>query len=227
MAKTAKKKTSKKVTKKMVAKGAKKTTKKAAKATAKKTTKKTMSKATGKSAKAAPKAKKKAAKAAPHKLASIPKSSVNVGGLVPNFELPATTQGQISLESLRGKKVVLYFYPKDCTPGCTIEGHDFTRLHNEFKNAGAEVLGLSRDTMALHEKFKSQENFSFELLSDQEEKVCSLFGVIKMKNMYGKQVRGIERSTFVIDSDGVLRKEWRGIKVEGHAQEVLDLIRQM
>ena len=199
-------------------KSTKKTTKKAAASRAKSATKKAIKRVATRKA-----AAKKTAKPKPTR---IPKSAVSVGQLVPNFELPATGSQPISLEGLRGKKVVLYFYPKDCTPGCTIEGHDFTRLHNAFKSIGAEVLGLSRDTLTLHEKFKRQENFSFELLSDAEEKVCTLFGVIKMKNMYGKQVRGIERSTFVIDSDGVLQKEWRGVKVDGHAQEVLDYLRQ-
>ncbi|MFA9438453.1 peroxiredoxin [Uliginosibacterium sp. sgz301328] len=146
---------------------------------------------------------------------------------VPDFSLPATGGDSVTLSSLRGKKVVLYFYPKDNTPGCTTEGQDFTALNDEFDRAGAVVYGVSRDSLKSHEGFKSKLCMPFELLSDADETVCNLFGVIKMKNMYGKQVRGIERSTFVIDRDGVLRREWRGVKVAGHAQEVLDFIKTL
>src|SRR5262249_43898001 len=132
-----------------------------------------------------------------------------------------------SLKDLAGKNVVLYFYPKDSTPGCTIEGHDFTRLHDQFKATNTEVFGISRDSMKSHEKFKECESYSIDLLSDEDETACKVFGVIKMKNMYGKKVRGIERSTFVIDSDGRVVKEWRGVKVPGHAEEVLTFIKSL
>ena len=122
---------------------------------------------------------------------------------------------------------MLYFYPKDNTPGCTTEGGDFRDRHKEFKRAGCEVFGVSRDSLASHEKFKSKMKFPFELLSDADEAVCKQFGVMKMKNMYGKQVRGIERSTFLIDGDGKLVREWRGVKVPGHVLEVLDAARAL
>lgn len=183
------------------------------------------------SATKAPAPKKAAAKAAPKKVAkpaasrSTRSAKAVVGQALPGFTLAATGGKDVSLEGLRGKTVVLYFYPKDATPGCTIEGHDFSRLKKDFEKAGAEVFGISRDSMKSHEKFKSCENYSVDLLSDEDEAVCGLFGVIKMKNMYGKQVRGIERSTFVIDPQGKLVKEWRGVKVPGHAEEVLNFVK--
>ncbi len=122
---------------------------------------------------------------------------------------------------------MLYFYPKDATPGCTTEGQQFRDLYPQFQAANAEVFGISRDSLKSHENFKAKLNLPFHLLSDTEEQACQLFNVIKMKNMYGKQVRGIERSTFLIDGNGTLRQEWRGVKVDGHAQAVLDAIRQL
>jgi thioredoxin-dependent peroxiredoxin len=145
---------------------------------------------------------------------------------VPDFT-SAATGGDITLSSLKGKTVVLYFYPKDSTPGCTTEGQDFSALHTKFKQAGAVVLGASRDSLKSHASFKEKMGFPFELLSDPDEALCALFGVMKMKNMYGKQVRGIERSTFIIDADGVLRREWRGVKVPGHAEEVLAAVKAL
>jgi peroxiredoxin Q/BCP len=118
--------------------------------------------------------------------------------------------------------VVLYFYPKDNTPGCTLEGQDFRDLNAKFKRANTVVLGVSRDSVKSHEGFKQKQDFNFDLLSDADEKLCKLFDVIKLKNMYGKQVMGVERSTFLIDAKGVLRREWRKVKVDGHAAEVLD-----
>ena len=123
-----------------------------------------------------------------------------------------------------GKLVVLYFYPRDSTPGCTNEGIDFTSLYQDFKKKNVEIFGISRDSIKSHEKFKEKYNFPFELLSDSDEIACNLFDVIKLKNMYGKQVQGIERSTFLIDTEGNLINEWRGLKVPGHAEEVLNSI---
>ena len=145
---------------------------------------------------------------------------VSVGQVVPDFRAPATG-GEFQLSTLRGKALVLYFYPKDNTPGCTTEGADFAQAHAAFRMAGCEVAGISRDSLRSHEGFKAKLELPFELISDADEAVCNLFEVIKMKNMYGKQVRGIERSTFLITADGTLEREWRGVKVPGHVQEVL------
>ena len=143
---------------------------------------------------------------------------------LPDFELPATGNQRFRLSAYNAP-FVLYFYPKDNTPGCTVEGQDFRDLHPEFVKAGAAVFGVSRDSLASHEKFKAKFSFPFELLSDSDEEVSLGFGVIKMKNMYGKQVRGIERSTFVIDRNGRIARDWRGVRVPGHAQAVLDFVR--
>jgi peroxiredoxin Q/BCP len=147
--------------------------------------------------------------------------SVTQGKKVPDFELPATGEQSIKLSRLKGKNVVLYFYPKDSTPGCTREGQSFRDNHAKFVRANTVILGISRDSIKSHENFKAKQEFPFELLSDADETLCSLFDVIKMKNMYGKQVRGIERSTFLVDKKGVLRQEWRKVKVDGHVEEVL------
>jgi peroxiredoxin Q/BCP len=144
---------------------------------------------------------------------------------VPDFELPATGNQRFRLSAFRGHPFILYFYPKDNTPGCTDESLQFRDLHGDFVKAGWAVFGLSRDSVASHEKFKQKFSFPFELLSDAEEKACAIFGVMKMKNMYGKQVRGIERSTFAIDAEGRIAREWRGVKVAGHAKEVLEFAR--
>jgi thioredoxin-dependent peroxiredoxin len=145
----------------------------------------------------------------------------------PDFELPATGGATFRLSGSKGKLVVLYFYPKDNTPGCTNEGLQFRELHPNFSKLGCEIYGISRDSLKSHENFKAKMSFPFELLSDAEEIACKLFDVIKMKNMYGKKVRGIERSTFVVDARGVLRREWRGVKVPGHAQEVLEFVKTL
>ena len=137
------------------------------------------------------------------------------------------TGGRIRLSALKGKKVVLYFYPKDSTPGCTTEGCDFAAAHKKFEKAGTVILGVSRDSLKSHANFKAKMDFPFELISDPDEKLCEAFGVMKMKNMYGKQVRGIERSTFVIDAEGKLRHEWRGVKVPGHVAEVLAVVQSI
>jgi peroxiredoxin Q/BCP len=148
-------------------------------------------------------------------------SQIKIGKKVPNFELSATGEQNIKLSGLKGKKVVIYFYPKDSTPGCTTEGQDFRDNYNKFKRANTVVLGVSRDSIKSHENFKAKQEFPFELLSDKEETLCQLFDVIKEKNMYGKKVMGIERSTFLLDDKGVLRQEWRKVKVAGHVEEVL------
>ena len=154
-------------------------------------------------------------------------ASVTLGKAVPNFSLPATGEQSISLKSLKGKHIILYFYPKDSTPGCTREGIDFNEHLTKFKNQDAIILGISRDSLRSHENFKSKQKFKFDLLSDEDEAVCKLFDVIKMKNMYGKKVRGIERSTFLIDKSGKLQREWRKVKVDGHAQEVLQAVKEL
>ena len=143
---------------------------------------------------------------------------------VSDFVLPATGGSEFRLSAAKSRLVVLYFYPKDSTPGCTIEGTQFRDLHSKFVKVGCAVYGVSRDSLKAHENFKAKMGFPFELLSDEAEKVCMQFGVMKMKNMYGKKVRGIERSTFVLDRDRVIRREWRGVRVPGHAQEVLDFV---
>ena len=144
---------------------------------------------------------------------------------LPDFELPATGKQRFQLSAFKGQPFVLYFYPRDNTPGCTDEGVQFRNLHPEFIKARISVFGVSRDSVASHESFRKKMGFPFELLSDDEERACAIFGVMKMKNMYGRQVRGVERSTFVIDREGRIAREWRGVKVPGHAQEVLDFVR--
>jgi peroxiredoxin Q/BCP len=146
---------------------------------------------------------------------------------VDDFSLPATGGRTFTLSACRGSTVVLYFYPKDSTPGCTTEAQQFRDLHPQFVKAGAIVVGVSRDSLKAHENFRSKQDLPFDLLSDSNELLCARFSVIRMKSMYGKQVRGIERSTFVVDREGVLRREWRGVKVAGHAQEVLDFVAQL
>ena len=143
----------------------------------------------------------------------------------PDFKCPATGDQTIHLKSLRGKKVVIYFYPKDSTPGCTTEGQDFRDLHTKFKRQNAVILGVSRDSLASHEKFKAKQKFPFELLSDADEVLCKKYDVIKEKTLYGRKFMGIERSTFLIDERGKLREEWRKVKVKGHAVEVLEAVK--
>jgi peroxiredoxin Q/BCP len=145
---------------------------------------------------------------------------------VKDFEA-TSTEGTFRLSEHAGHPVVLYFYPKDNTPGCTTEGQQFRDLHSKFAKLGAVVAGVSRDSLKSHANFKEKMGFPFPLISDADEKLCTQFGVIKMKNMYGKQVRGIERSTFVIDGSGNLAHEWRGVKVPGHAQEVLEFVKTL
>jgi peroxiredoxin Q/BCP len=150
--------------------------------------------------------------------------SVEPGSVIADFTAESTS-GPVSLSSLRGRKLVIYFYPKDNTPGCTSEAGDFRDLHAQFDQAGVTVLGVSRDSLRSHQNFRSKLELPFHLITDPEESLCNAFGVMTMKNMYGKQVRGIERSTFLIDASGKLARAWRGVKVPGHAQEVLDAAR--
>jgi peroxiredoxin Q/BCP len=152
---------------------------------------------------------------------------ITVGKTVPDFELSATSGQTIKLSQLQGQNVVLYFYPKDDTPGCTREGQNFRDLAGEFGRFNTIIFGISRDTLKSHENFKAQQGFPFELLSDKDETVCQLFEVIKPKKMYGKEVKGIERSTFLIDKEGVLRREWRQVQVEGHVAEVLEAVKAL
>jgi peroxiredoxin Q/BCP len=154
-------------------------------------------------------------------------SKANMGKVLPALKLPATGDQTIDLKSLRGKKVVLYFYPKDSTPGCTTESQDFAASHAKFKRAQAVILGVSRDSIASHEKFMTKYNFPFDLLSDSDEKACGIFDVIKEKNMYGRKFMGIERSTFLIDEKGKLRREWRKVKVKGHVDDVLQAVKEL
>ena len=149
------------------------------------------------------------------------------GAKVPDFTLPATGGGQVRLGELAGRKLVLYFYPRDNTPGCTLEGQQFAKLAPRFARAGVTVFGISRDSLASHEKFRDKMGYPFALLSDADERVCRLFDVIRKKNMYGRSVLGIERSTFLIDARGVLAREWRKVKVDGHAEEVLEAARAL
>lgn len=146
---------------------------------------------------------------------------------VPDFALPATGNQTFSLSQAHGTVLALYFYPKDNTPGCTTEAGEFRDLHAQFLRAGCAVYGISRDSMKSHEGFKARLKLPFELLSDAEEAACTLFGVIRQKVLYGKPVPGIERSTFVIDADGVLRREWRGVKAPGHAAEILEFVKSL
>ncbi len=145
--------------------------------------------------------------------------------VAPDFRCPATGDRTIQLKSLRGKKVVLYFYPKDNTSGCTTEAEEFRDLHTKFRRAGAVVMGISRDSLASHEKFRDKLELPFDLLSDRDETICRKYDVIREKTLYGRKFMGVERSTFLVDEAGKLRREWRKVKVKGHAAEVLEAVR--
>lgn len=145
----------------------------------------------------------------------------------PDFNLPATGGQTLSLAQFKGQIVVLYFYPRDATPGCTTESQNFRDAIDQFTDAGALILGISQDTVASHEKFKAKQSMPFELLSDEDGVVCQAYDVIKLKKMYGKEFEGIERSTFVIDGDGILRAQWRKVKVPGHVDEVLEAVQAL
>ena len=152
---------------------------------------------------------------------------VSIGEKVANFSLPATGDKNVSLDDFKGANLVIYFYPKDSTSGCTLEGQNFRDNYAGFKKSGTTVLGVSRDGLKAHENFKARQEFPFDLLSDAEEKLCRQFDVIHEKNMYGRKVMGIVRSTFLIDGDGVLQKEWRKVRVKGHVKEVLEAARSL
>jgi peroxiredoxin Q/BCP len=154
-------------------------------------------------------------------------SSPKVGQAIDNFVAQATSGLEVSLAALKGGNAVIYFYPKDSTPGCTTEGQDFRDLHEEFLELDTRIFGVSRDSLKSHENFRTKQCFPFELISDPDESLCNLFDVIKEKNMYGRKHMGVERSTFVIDKKGVLRHEWRKVKVKGHAQAVLEAVKSL
>ncbi len=154
-------------------------------------------------------------------------TTIMLNNKVNDFSLPATSDTIFQLTNYLGKTLVIYFYPKDSTPGCTTQGMQFRDNYAEFQANNCEIVGVSRDSLKSHENFKAKFSFPFELLADTEELACGLFNVMKMKNMYGKQVRGVERSTFVIDKNSVLVREWRGVKVDGHVQEVLQFIKTL
>ncbi len=147
--------------------------------------------------------------------------------VVADFTADATRSKKIRLKELRGQNVVLYFYPKDSTPGCTTEGRDFSALHARFRRQNAVIFGVSRDSLASHEKFRDKQGFKFDLISDPDEKLCKKFDVIHEKTLYGRKFMGVVRSTFLIDADGKLRKEWRKVKVKGHAEEVLEAVKAL
>jgi len=149
------------------------------------------------------------------------------GKKIPSFNAEATSGKEIEFKNLLGRPIVLYFYPKDSTPGCTLEGEDFRDNYQRFRQQHATIFGISRDNLNSHEKFKSKYDFPFELITDPDEKLCKLFDVIKEKNMYGKKYIGIERSTFLIDAQGVLRKEWRKVRVKGHVNDVLNAVKEL
>ena len=154
-------------------------------------------------------------------------SAPRMNRVVADFKTDATGDQQIRLKDLRGKNVVLYFYPKDSTPGCTTEGRDFSALHGKFKRAKTVILGVSRDSIASHEKFKEKQGFTFDLLSDPDERLCKQFDIIHEKSLYGRKFMGVVRSTFLIDVEGKLRQEWRKVKVKGHAEEVLEAVKSL
>ena len=154
-------------------------------------------------------------------------SAPTMNRVVADFTAESTGDKKFRLKDLRGQKVVIYFYPKDSTPGCTLEGQDFRDLHSRFRRQKTVILGVSRDSIASHEKFKAKQKFPFELLSDPDETVCRKFDVIREKTLYGRKFMGVERSTFLIDAAGKLRREWRKVKVKGHAAEVLDAVKEL
>ena len=150
---------------------------------------------------------------------------VSVGKRVENFTLPATGDQNLSLSDFKGRKLIIYFYPKDNTTGCIREGQDFRDLYSQFSKAGTDIIGLSRDSVRTHNNFRNKHEFPFHLLSDSEEVLCKQFDVIQEKNMYGRKYMGIVRSTFLINADGILRQEWLKVRVPGHAETVLEAVK--
>jgi thioredoxin-dependent peroxiredoxin len=163
----------------------------------------------------------------PNQEITVVESRCELNEIVPDFSAAMTSDKTFNLSDYRDKTVVLYFYPKDNTPGCTTESMTFRDLHSQFKRANTVIFGISRDSIRSHEGFKDKLDLPFELISDPDEALCGMFDVMKMKTMYGKQARGIERSTFVIDATGKLVKEWRGVKVPGHVEEVLEYVKAL
>jgi peroxiredoxin Q/BCP len=153
--------------------------------------------------------------------------NATLGKRVPQFALPGVSGSTWKLADAAGAKLVIYFYPKDMTSGCTLESQGFRDLHAAFRRAGTNIVGVSRDSVRSHQKFRDKERLPFELLADEEEKACRLFDVIQEKSLYGKKYMGIERSTFLLDAEGVLRREWRKVKVAGHAEEVLEAAKSL
>jgi len=154
-------------------------------------------------------------------------SAPRLNRVVKNFKAPATRNKIVELKDLRGQNVVLYFYPKDSTPGCTTEGRDFSALHAKFRRQNTQIFGVSRDSLASHEKFRDKQGFAFDLISDPDESLCRQFDVIHEKTLYGRKFMGVVRSTFLIDANGKLRSEWRNVKVGGHAEAVLDAVKAL
>ena len=154
-------------------------------------------------------------------------NKIKIGKKIPEFSLPSTGNKIVKLAELKGKNVIIYFYPKDATPGCTLEGQNFRDNIRKFSSRNTKILGVSRDKITSHEKFKKDQNFPFDLLSDEDEILCKIFDVIKVKNMYGRKVMGIERSTFLIDKKGILRNEWRKVKVKDHIEDVLEELKKI
>ena len=152
---------------------------------------------------------------------------VTIGKKVEEFSIPATGEKYLSLSDFKDKNLVIYFYPRDSTPGCTLEGQNFRDLYEAFQDANTEILGVSRDSLKRHENFKCKQEFPFDLLSDEDEALCNQFDVIHEKNMYGRKVMGIVRSTFLIDGKGVLRQQWRKVRVKGHVDEVLEAVKSL
>ncbi len=149
------------------------------------------------------------------------------GKKVPELSLPATSDKNINLKDFKGRGVVVYFYPKDATPGCTQEGGDFRDMYKKFQKLGVEIFGVSKDSLNSHEKFKEKQSYPFDLISDEKGKLCEMFGVLKDKSMFGKKFKGISRSTFVISKEGLVKKEWRDVKVNGHAKEVFEFVKTL
>lgn len=155
-------------------------------------------------------------------------TTLKIGEIVPDFEAPATSDLHFKLSDYKGKSnIVLYFYPKDSTPGCTIEGNDFGALHETFKSLDTEIFGISKDSMKRHDNFRAKQGFPFELISDVESEICELFGTWQLKKTFGKEYMGIVRSTFLISQDGTLRQSWDSVKVKGHADEVLEAVKAL